>query len=250
MSGATHKRGRRVLLALVVLLAAVAAAFAWYVNDYYRADDAALAVVADENGDADGVVVKQLSGNKIAFVPDEPVAGLVFYPGAKVQPESYAPLMLDCAEQGILCVVVKPLFNLAILDANAADGVVAQFPEIDRWIIAGHSLGGVVASDYAFKHDDDFDGIVYLASYSSSDISSFDGDAVSIVGSNDGVLQRDKYDEARANFPADTREVTIEGGNHAYYGNYGEQAGDGAATITPEEQQAQTAAAIVALARS
>ena len=250
MSKAKGKRAKRILIAIAIVVAALIVAFAWYVNDYYHADDTAMAAVADENGAADGVVVRELEGGALAFVPTEPVAGLVFYPGAKVQPEAYAPLMQECAEQGVLCVIVKPLFNLAILDANAADGVVDQFPDVNRWLVAGHSLGGVVASDYAARHDDVFDGIAFLASYPLSDVSGFGGKAVSIVGSNDGVLNRERYAEAESSFPSETREEMLEGGNHAYFGNYGEQAGDGNATISREEQQELTAAAIVELANA
>ena len=250
MSQSKHKPVKRVLIALAIVIAASAIAFAGYANDYYRADETALAVIADEDNEADGVLVRELEGNSIAFIPSDPIAGFIFYPGGKVQPEAYAPLMQECAQQGILCVIVKPLFNLAILDANAADGVVNRFPEVKRWVIGGHSLGGVVASDYAAHHDDAFEGVVFLAAYPSSDISGFDGNAVSVVGSNDGVLDRGKYDEAKAKFPLDTREETIEGGNHAYFGNYGDQADDGEAAISREEQQRLTAAAIVELAQA
>ena len=71
---------------------------------------------------------------------------------------------------------------------------------------------------------------------------------LSIVGSNDGVLNRDKYEQAHELLPDSARELVIEGGNHAYYGNYGEQANDGQADITREDQQAQATDALVDLA--
>ena len=250
MATSERSRTKRVLVAVAVVVGVLVAAAAWYVNDYYHADDVALAVIADEDGDADGVVVQHLPSGDIAFMPDKPIAGLVFYPGAKVQPEAYAPLMQRCAEKGILCVIVKPLFNLAIIDMNAADGAIDQFPEIDCWMLAGHSMGGVAASDFASRHADAFDGIVFLASYPSADLASFNGDALCIVGSNDEVLNREKAEEAKSKLPVRETELTIVGGNHAYFGNYGEQAGDGPATISREDQQAQTAAAIVELAKA
>ena len=251
MAAETEIKGgavKRVLVVIAIIIVAAIAAAAWYVNDYYRAHATALATMADADGDADGVVVREIDGNKAAFVPDDPKAGLIFYPGAKVQPEAYAPLLERCAEQGILCVLVRPLFNLAILDENAAEGVQAQFPEIDTWIVAGHSMGGVAASDYASHHAGDFSAIAFLASYPTAELAEFDGDVVSVAGSNDEVLNRDNYESARAKLPDDASELEIAGGNHAYYGNYGEQAGDGAATITRDEQQAQTANAIARLA--
>lgn len=248
MAGNKSALAKRILIVLVVVVAALIAAAAWYVNDIYHADDVALAAVADEDGATDGVEVSTLPSGDIAFVPDHPVAGLVFYPGAKVQPEAYAPLMQQCAQHGILCVLLKPTFNLAIIDMDAADGIAAQFPSVSTWMIAGHSMGGVAAADYASRHADEFDSVVFLASYPAVDLSEFGGETLSIAGSNDEVLNHEKYEQARGNLPASAQELEIEGGNHAYYGNYGEQAGDGQATISREDQQAQVTEALAELA--
>lgn len=244
------KRGsftKRAVLALLVVVAVLAGACVWYVSDYYHADGAALAAVADADGASGGVEVRRLDGGGIAFVPEAPVAGFVFYPGAKVQPEAYAPLMRRCAERGILCVLLEPLFNLAILDADAADGVVEQFPDVAAWAIGGHSMGGVAAADYLSRHGEGFAVIAFLASYPSADLSGFAGRSLSIVGSNDLVLNRDAYEGARQKLPSNAEELVIDGGNHAYFGDYGEQSGDGEATIAREEQQEQAAAAIAEL---
>ena len=227
MTGSRNTVAKRILIALAVVVVVLVAAAVWYVNDFYHADNVALAVVADEDGNADGVDVRTLPSSDIAFVPDQPVAGLVFYPGAKVQPEAYAPLMQKCAQRGILCVLLKPTFNLAIIDMNAADGATEQFPNVSTWIIAGHSMGGVAAADYASRHIDEFDAIAFLAAYPAVDLSKFDGKALSIIGSNDGVLNRDKYEQAHELLPNSAQELVIEGGNHANYGNYGDQANDG-----------------------
>ena len=248
MAGKRNTVVKRILIALAVVFVVLAAAAVWYVNDYSHADNVALAAVADEDGAADGVEVRTLPSGDIAFVPDNPVAGLVFYPGGKVQPEAYAPLMQQCAQRGILCVLLKPTFNLAIIDMDAASGVTAQFPEISEWTIAGHSMGGVAAADYASRHAGEFDAIAFLAAYPAVDLSKFDGKVLSIVGSNDGVLNRDKYEQAHELLPDSAQELVIEGGNHAYYGNYGEQANDGQAGITRENQQAQATGALVDLA--
>ena len=255
---------KRAVIAILVVLALLVAGSIWYVNDYYHADDAALAVVADADGDADGVIVKELPDGKIAFEPAnlaadqatgpaagatvKPIAGLIFYPGAKVQPEAYAPLLKRLAERGILCVLVKPLFNLAIIDMDAANGIEGRYPEIDRWIIAGHSMGGVAACDYAERHESEFDAVALLASYPAVDLSGFEGDVVSLYGTEDGVLNRDRLAEARSSLPATAREVVIDGGNHACFGNYGDQAGDGVARISRESQQVEAADAIAQVA--
>lgn len=149
--------------------------FFWYVNDYYRADSTALAAVADENGSSDGVVVRKLPDGSLVFEPEHPQMGLVFYPGGKVQPEAYAPLLERCAKQGVLSVLVRPPFNLAILNENMADGVQEQFPQIATWVIAGHSLGGVAAANYLSQHESSFDGIALMASYPTCDLSNYGG---------------------------------------------------------------------------
>ncbi len=244
MNRKTYARAKRAALVVAIAVGVLGAAFAWYVNDYYHADNRALASVADSDGNTDGVVVSTLGNGAIAFVPDNPQAGLIFYPGAKVQPEAYAPLLTACAKHHVLCVLVKPLFNLAILDANAADGIQAQFPQVTNWALAGHSMGGVAASDYLARHEDSFDAIVFLASYPSVDLSSFNGSVLSIVGKNDQVLNWENYESARLKLPPCAQEQRIAGGNHAQFGDYGAQAGDGTAEIGPKAQQEETAQAI------
>ncbi|MBR0406188.1 MAG: alpha/beta hydrolase [Eggerthellaceae bacterium] len=248
MASETGKATKWILGVVLIVVCVLVGVTIAYVGDQYHADDEALAAAADQDGPADGVAVTHLPDGKIVFVPQQVRAGMIFYPGAKVQPEAYAPLLTECARQGVLCVLVEPMFNLALLDVDAAEGVKAQFPEVGAWVIAGHSMGGVAAAEYAARHEDDFDGIVFVASYPAADLKSFNGKAVSILAENDGVLNREKYEDAKEKLPADTTEVVIAGGNHASFGNYGEQDGDGQANITRTEQQAQTADAIVELA--
>ncbi|MBP3884103.1 MAG: hypothetical protein J6D54_04090 [Olsenella sp.] len=249
-----HKRTivKRILACVAIALVALVAAGAWYVNDYYHADAVALDVMADADGDADGVVVRKLSDKAFAFVPTSPKAGFVFYPGAKVQPEAYAPLLKQCASRGVLCVLVRPIFNLALFDADAVsvDDLRARFPEVKSWVIGGHSMGGLAACDHASRHEGDFAYVALLASYPNTDLTSFAGGALSVVGSKDGVLNRKNYEAARDKLPRDAREVVIDGGNHANFGNYGDQGGDGTATISREEQQERCADAIAAIAQA
>lgn len=233
----------RVLASLVLVIAVVTGAFLWYVGDYYHAGDVAHEALA---GSRD-VEVSELPDGSTAFVPANPVCGMVFYPGGKVEPEAYAPLLLDCAEQGVLCVLVRPAFNLAILDANAADGMIGQFPEVDAWYLGGHSLGGVAAASYLADHLDEFEGVVLLASYPTVDLSATSEQVLRVVGTNDGVLDREKYEAARELLPPNTRELELEGGNHAQFGDYGPQDGDGEATLPASEQRDLTALAIVGM---
>lgn len=238
---------KKALIVVGVLAVLLAGAIAWWMNGAYRADVSALAAVADEDGAADGVTVRELSDGRIAFVSDDPVAGMVFYPGARVQPEAYALLLTQLAREGVTCVLVKPPLDFALLDIDAADGVREQFPEIGTWLLGGHSLGGVAACEYLAQHGSDFDGVVLLASYPNSDLTDYAGFSLQLVGSEDGVVNRDSYDGARPNLPDDAHELVIEGGNHAQFGNYGEQSGDGTASITGTQQQEQTVEAVLDL---
>ena len=242
MAKGKHRKLKAILGGIIVFLVVIVIMFAVYVSDYYHASDDAYASLEDTAA----VDVREFGGG-YAFVPENPVAGLVFYPGAKVEPESYAPLMMQLADNGVLCVLEKPLFNLAILSPNMADSVVTSFTQVDDWYIGGHSLGGVVAASYAASHADDFDGVVLLASYTTTDLNVGDMEAVTITGTNDGVINNKSYSSNRSNLPKGTLEVSITGGNHAYFGNYGEQSGDGQATISRAEQQKQTVEAICSL---
>ena len=238
---------KRVAVGALVLAVLLTAACAWYFSIYYHASEPALKAMADENGGADGVAVRELSDKTVAFVPNDPVAGLVFYPGAKVEPAAYALLLTSCAERGILCVLVEPRLNFALLDEDAADGVQEQFPQVEEWMIGGHSLGGVAATDYLARHMDEFDDVVLLAARSKEDLTGFGGEILLVRGTNDEIVNLELYEQARDNYPEDVREVTIAGGNHAYFGDYGEQDGDGTATISRDDQQRQCVDAIVEL---
>lgn len=236
------KRTKIILsLCLAVLLIIGIGGYA-YVSDYYHADETALEAMAEQT---DSVQTQQ-DGDVLWFVPENPTAGLIFYPGGKVEHTAYAPLMRACAESGILCALVRMPGNLAVLDANAADGLQEEYPEVTTWYIAGHSLGGAMASNYAAAHSEDFDGLILLAAYSTKDLTGTTLRALSVYGSEDGVMNQESYEKNRANLPADTVEVVLEGGCHAQFGSYGPQDGDGVPTISGEEQVRQTAEVIAA----
>ena len=134
----------------------------------------------------------------------------------------------------------------AVLNRNAADSIPERFSEVTDWYIGGHSLGGAMAASYAAKHTDELDGLVLLAAYSTADLTDSGLRVYSTYGSEDGVLNREKYEADRTNLPQDTTETVIDGGCHAGFGSYGAQKGDGTPTISAEEQQRQTADALAA----
>ena len=234
-------KGRKIIIcsvSAVVMIAVIAAACGAYLNSYYRADSDSIAAFS-----ADFTVQgREVADGVIAYEPEKAVAGLIFYPGGLVEYTAYEPLMQACAEKGILCVLLEMPFHLAVLDMNAADGVQAQFPQIEKWYIGGHSLGGAMASSYAAKHTDEFDGVVLLGAYATEDIRSLN--VISLYGSEDKVMNKEKYDEYISNLPADFTEIVIEGGCHAGFGMYGPQDGDGTPAITAAEQIKLTSAAV------
>jgi dienelactone hydrolase len=171
----------------------------------------------------------------------EPRCGFIFYPGGRVDPRSYAPSAREIARNGILSVIVPMPLNHAVFSPSRASDVIAAYPEIDTWVIGGHSLGGSMAASYAAAHPDTIDGLVLWASYppSGSDLSTLETAAVSIYGTLDGLIPIETYTDSLTRLPAGTRLLPIEGGNHAQFGWYGAQAGDHPATITRQDQQAQ-----------
>ncbi len=101
-----------------------------------------------------------------------------------------------------------------------------------------------MAADYLVEHPDDFSGVILLASYPTQKISD-DKKLLSILGSNDGVINTKRYEECKKNWPqGNSHDFLIFGGNHAYFGNYGKQDGDNEASIKQKTQWRQTAEAI------
>lgn len=240
----TGKR-KKVWIAAAAVLLALAIGCGMYVSDYYRADETAAGAMAG----SEAVTVRQL-GNMAVFTPEDPIAGFIFYPGGKVEHTAYAPLMLALAERDVLCVLVEMPCNLAVLDMNAAEGIPEQFPEVGNWYIGGHSLGGSMAAGFAADNAGDFRGLVLLAAYSTADLADTNLAVVSLYGSEDGVLNMEKYESYHENLPGGTFEMVIEGGNHAGFGSYGAQEGDGEAAISTAEQVKITADAIIGVVRS
>lgn len=214
------KKRTKVILAVCFALLLLAGIVSYaYLSDYYHADETALAVMADQAGH---VQIEQ-GGNVTWFVPKEPTAGLIFYPGGKVELTAYAPLLRACAEKGLLCALVRMPGNLAVLNADAADGLREKRPDITTWYMAGHSLGGAMAANYAAAHAEDFNGLILLAAYSTKDLTQALLRVLSIYGSEDGVMNREAYEKDWPNLPADTTEIILEDGCHAQFGSYGLQ---------------------------
>ena len=237
---------RRTLEILAIALAgsivlAMLGFYGWTrISRYPAFDDAA--ALATEAETTEGWMV---------FEPnDEPIAGFVLYPGGLVDPAAYALLMQRLSQGGLLAVIVPMPLDLAFFDIRRADDVIAKYPAVERWVIGGHSLGGAMACEYVSRSPETVDGLVLLGSYpaESTDLSTLDLPAVSIYGTEDGV-SGDVFEDSVLRLPAETTLVEIPGGNHAQFGDYGPQKGDGIASISREEQQRLTAEAILGLVK-
>ncbi len=235
----SKKNFLKLICGVILVVSVIVGGCGFYLGDYYKADVSAVNAFATiEN------ISKDYDENTVVFSPDKPKAGLIFYPGGKVEHTAYEPLMKACADKRILCVLVEMPFNLAVFDVNAAEGIQEKYPDIESWYIGGHSLGGSMAASYLKENTDDFDGLVLLGSYSTADLSRTDLEVLSVYGSEDKVLNTEKYKENLPNLPTDFTEIIIDGGCHAFFGTYGAQDSDGTPTISNKEQIRITADAI------
>ena len=232
---------KRILLVLLIIVIVAFAGFTIWAYTPLGPEPQALAAMQSGNG------INVVESPYLTFTPAGalPTTGIIIYPGGRVDYRSYAPTARALAEQGYLSVIVPMPFNLAVFGANKANDVIAAHPEITRWAIGGHSLGGAMAAAYIFNNPDAVDGLALWAAYPAGNNSLADRDVTvaSISATNDGLATPAKIEASRPLLPPDTQWTAIEGGNHAGFGYYGPQNGDGQATIPRAEQQAQTVAA-------
>ena len=223
---------KRYIILIIILI--IMLGFGIYVSDYSHSDSTALSYI---NGSSNVSITHESNGLFIDGKGND--TALIFYPGAKVEYSAYLPLMNQIASQGVDVYLVQMPFNLAFFGQNSADDIIKN-SNYSHYIMTGHSLGGVAASGYASKHD--VDGLVLLAAYPSEEI---DKPTLSIYGSEDKVLNLKSYNDAKPLIKANFTEHIINGGNHAQFGNYGLQKGDGNAGINSTLQQNETASEII-----
>jgi len=184
----------------------------------------------------------------ISFLPaSPPETGFIFYPGGRVPAEAYAPLTRRIAQEGYLVVIPYAPLRLAIINPDVADAIMERFSGVEQWVVGGHSLGGATASIYTSNNLDAVDGLIFLASFpADSSLAQREGlPVLSIYASEDGLALPQEVENSAQDLPSDAQFILIEGGNHAQFGYYGEQDGDGEASISREEQITQTVDAIV-----
>jgi dienelactone hydrolase len=191
------------------------------------------------NSLVDSENISIIETNRIIFTPKETRdTGFIFYPGGHVDPRSYSSIAHQIADEGYLVIIPKMPFNLAVMNKRAAVKIINDYKEIDNWVIGGHSLGGAMAASLVHDEPEMFEGLVLLAAYppQNNNISSLDIYVTIVYGSLDQLATQSEIEESLPLLPFETENVLIEGGNHAQFGDYGTQNGDGVATIEPEEQ--------------
>jgi pimeloyl-ACP methyl ester carboxylesterase len=232
-------RRRTLALVIAVVVVVVTAGGAWYLQPQQLLPEAQASLGAKPD------TAFQKLGDNYEWMPPSMhySVGLVVYPGAKVPPAAYGPLAQRIAAHGYLVVVVSMPLNMAVLDIDAATAVMAAHPEVTRWAIAGHSLGGAMAAQFVASHPDVMRGLALWASYPGTDLSSSGVACASIYGTLDAGADQITSAESKARLPADCAFVAIQGGNHEQMGYYTGQPNDPPATISRDDQQTQVAQA-------
>ena len=183
------------------------------------------------------VSLEQAGGRSIVVRPPDDVVDrnllVILYPGGLVRPQAYEWLARALAADGWLTVIPEFSFDLAVTDANRADALIQQYGEGRRVVMAGHSLGGAMAAQYAAAHADDLAGLMLFAAYpgDGADLSTSGLPVLSLIGERDSVVNPEALASAWARLPADTQRATVAGGVHSFFGRYGPQQGDGTPTV-------------------
>jgi len=228
------KWAKRIGAGLVVVLVLASVGFiGWTQANRYTAAPTAIAATPTVQ-----------SNGWLVFQPEQPAdRGFIFYPGGLVDAQAYAPLAKLFAERGILTVIVPMPLDLAILNPNEANEVLAKYPEIKQWAIGGHSLGGAMAAQFIASNPqlaEKVNGLVLWGARSQADISQLPVKVVSIFGTRDGIAPKNMTEQTRlAGLPASTQLVPVEGGNHSMFGDYGLQRGDNPLAIPLDQARQQ-----------
>ena len=248
MNGKTRHAGPTVAATLV---GALAIGSALYLRPFAATTDPSLL-------SSDSSIKVERGAAGLAFLPVSGVksTGFAFYAGAKVPPEAYAYLARACAKAGYMAVLPSFPLGLAVLNSSAASSVFAAYPSVHRWVLGGHSMGGTIAASYAARTKarsaspgNRVAGLLFLAAYpdKGADLSAYGLPTTCISATMDGLSSSEKAARGRLFMPTGARLVEIAGGNHAQFGEYGPEKGDGTAEISGPRQRADTIEETLAL---
>lgn len=229
--------GKRIALivsfAVVLLLAVVVVSY--FTTGIHKAEDG---VQAYFNKTDEGVTVKYIDEG--VFIDSEATdKAVIYYPGCKVEYTAYIPFCYELAKKGYDVFILEVKLNFALLDKKAGQKILDKY-EYDKWILMGHSMGGIAISAFAEEAGDKVQGLVLLGAHGTSNLTDTDIKTLVLYGSEDGVVQRKKVEAGKKLLAKEGNyfELEIQGGNHAYWGFYGTQAMDGTATISRDAQMA------------
>ena len=238
MDAKQHKKIKWYQILLIIFILLVAAT-CLYICNYYHADDTALEAMKG----SETVTINEIDCGYFFNGPGENNA-IIFYPGAKVESEAYAPLLLKIAENNVDVFLLKSPFHLSIINISEADKIIDSGNySYENWYVSGHSMGGAVAAIYSANNLDKLSGCIMLAGYPTKSLKSDGFKLLSVYGTND--YNPDALQKGSEYRPDEYTEVVIQGGNHAQFGNYGFQKGDNKADISYEDQQSQAVNAIL-----
>lgn len=218
---------RTAIAILVLILIMIVGLFIYSSNPYEALDEMHDEITLIESSD----VTRFEDNDEITFTVDHPIKQIVFIPGGLVEPDSYEYLAYMLAKSGYNVTIAKAFFDLAILTPNYAKRFLS---ETLGNVIIGHSLGGVVGSIVA-SNNDLVDQVILLGSYPIRDLT--DKEVLIITAEHDLGMDQDSFDESLVYVSEETEVFNIVGGNHAQFGWYGPQKGDGDAEISTIDQQ-------------
>ncbi|MBQ7740211.1 MAG: alpha/beta hydrolase [Eubacterium sp.] len=232
------KKKRIVLIIIGVVAAVVLALAVVWGKTYYRAVDINNDIVTR------GAITVKEEKEYYFFDGVGNESALIFYPGANIDERAYAPLMRTLALQGVDCYLLKMPLKFALFGTDRAAQIIAK-GGYQKYFLAGHSLGGVAASRFADNNPESISALFLLASYPDKKMENVRFPVVFIYGNQDKILNKDKLIKGVDYADAYGEEIILKGANHAYFGSYGEQRGDGNAKITPKEQWKNTSEIIL-----
>jgi pimeloyl-ACP methyl ester carboxylesterase len=175
--------------------------------------------------------------------------GVVVYPGAYVDIHGYVPTLKPVAAAGYRVVIVPMPFELAVFGIDRVLDVQAANPDVKRWALVGHSVGGAMGPLFASRHPDALAGVIIWDSYppSMAKFAAYPKPVWHIHRARPDGSPPPSFAAERGEFPKDSVWVPIRGGIHMQFGSFAEGGyqEDWPAGISREAQQAQVARATV-----
>ena len=244
--------GRRIWRIIRIVWISAGIAFTLWLYDSFRARG-----VDEKTLQSNAQITVADTDEAIVFTPTEPKGpiGLLFFHGGGVEPSAYAPLIRAVSENGFIAVIVKLRYRFAPFESHRREAIsrarqiFAQTEAVDKWVVAGHSKGGKIATELVHDDRSSVDALILIGTSHPKDfsLSNIAVPVKKIFASNDGVATMEMIESTKRNLPEHTQWIEIVGGNHSQFGYYGHQLFDGHATIDRTEQQRRTLEEILAM---